>query len=182
MEIFIKRWYGILFLVMHTSMSLALCQAFFTPQDDLTALCIAMIDAEKKSIHGAVYMFTDKKVAQALINAKKRGVQVEMILDQISMTSCGKGKLLQENGVPVFVHRTEFFNAYTMALMHHKFFVFGCNKDNQSFLWTGSWNCTMRATAHNEENVIVLDDQQIVAQYLANFFRLKDRLLSGDGW
>ena len=183
MEIFIKRRCLILFLcLLPASISLALCQAFFTPHDDITALCVAMIDAEQKSIHGAMYMFTDKKVAQALINAKKRGVQVEMILDQISMISCGKGKLLQENGVPVFVHRTQAFNPYTMALMHHKFFIFGQNKDNKSLLWTGSWNSTLRATAHNDENVIILDDEHVVAKYLENFFKLQERLLADDGW
>lgn len=163
---------------MQVSISLALCKAYFTPHDDLTALCVAMINAENKSIHGAMYMFTDKKVAQALINAKKRGVDVQMILDQISMIGCGKGTLLQEQSVPVFVHRTQAFNPYTMALMHHKFFVFGCNKDNKSLLWTGSWNSTLRATAHNDENVIVLDDEQLVAQYLENFFKLQARLLA----
>jgi phosphatidylserine/phosphatidylglycerophosphate/cardiolipin synthase-like enzyme len=182
MEIFLKRSLLILVLCLHVSISLAWCQAFFTPQDDLTTLCVAMIDAEKKSIHGAMYMFTDKKVAQALINAKKRGVHVEMIIDQISMMSCGKGKLLQEAGVPIFVHRTQASNPYTMALMHHKFFIFGQNKDDRSLLWTGSWNSTLRATQHNDENVIILDDEHAVATYLANFCKLKERLLSDDCW
>ena len=182
MEVFVKRLWLILLLCLHVSISLAWCQAFFTPQDDLTALCVAMIDAEQKSIHAAMYMFTDKKVAQALINAKKRGVHVEIILDQISMISCGKGKLLQESGVPIFVHRTQAFNPYTMALMHHKFFVFGQNKDNKSLLWTGSWNSTLRATQHNDENVIILDDEEVIASYLAAFFKLQQRLLADDGW
>ncbi len=180
MEIFVKRFCVILFLLLYVSMSLAWCQAFFTPQDDLTSLCVAMIDGEKTSIYGAMYMFTDKKVAQALINAKKRGVHVEMILDQISMISCGKGKLLQENGVPIFVHRTQVSNPYTTALMHHKFFIFGQNKDNKSLLWTGSWNSTLRATTYNDENVIILDDEQVVASYRHNFFTLKERLLADE--
>lgn len=175
MEIFVKRWLFVIFSL-QVSLSLALCQAFFTPQDDITAIFIRMIHAETKSIHGAMYMFTDKKVAEALINAKKRGVEVQLIFDQISMVGCGKGKLLQEHGVDVCVHRTESFNPYTMALMHHKFFIFGCNKDQKNLLWTGSWNCTLRGTAHNDENVIVLDDQQMIADYRACFDRLKFRL------
>ena len=69
-----------------------------------------------------------------------------------------------------------------MALMHHKFFIFGQNKDDRSLLWTGSWNSTLRATQHNDENVIILDDEQVVATYLANFCKLKERLLSDDCW
>ena len=180
MEIFIKRFWLIFLLTAYSSLQLAFSQVFFTPGDDITALCIAMIEAEQKSICGAVYMFTDKKIAQAIVNAHQRGVHIQMILDQISMVSCGKGKFLQEHGVPVFVHRTEGFNPYTMALMHHKFFIFGCNKDDKPLLWTGSWNCTLRATQHNDENVIVLDDQQVIGQYQECFTRLQERLLSDD--
>lgn len=176
MEVFVKRrWLQVIFSV-QVSYSLALCQAFFTPHDDLTSIFISMVNAEQKSIHGAIYMFTDKKIAQALINAKKRGVDVQIIIDQISMSSYGKGKFLQENNVPVYVHRTEEFNPYTMALMHHKFFIFESNKENRSFLWTGSWNCTLRATTYNDENVILLDDELIIKQYQNCFQKLLDRL------
>ena len=177
MEIFIKRWCLLILFSLQVSCSLAWCQAYFTPDDDITSLFIKVVDAEQKSIHGAIYMFTDKKIAQALINAKKRGVDVQIILDQISMASCGKGKFLQENGVPVYVHRTEAFNPYTMALMHHKFCVFGCNTNNKQLLWTGSWNCTLRATAHNDENVLVLDDELMIKKYLDCFFKLQNRLI-----
>lgn len=180
MEIFMKRWCLVTCLMAYGSINLALCQVFFTPQDDLTALCIAMIESERTSIYGAMYMFTDKKVAHALINAKKRGVHVEIILDQISMVGSGKGSLLQEHGIPVIVHRTQAFNPYTMALMHHKFFIFGCNQQHKSLVWTGSWNCTLRATIHNDENVIVLDDESIITRYLETFLRLKTRIMQGD--
>lgn len=171
-----KRLLLMLGLMLQASYNAALCQAFFTPQDNITSIFVAMIDAETTSIHGAIYMFTDKKIAQALVNAKERGVDVHIILDQISMTTCGKGKFLQEHGVAVYVHRTQEFNPYTMALMHHKFFIFGCNKDKKSLLWTGSWNCTLRATGHNDENVIVLDDESMIKIYQDNFNRLQTRL------
>lgn len=177
MEIFIKKLMMILFFCSQMSLSLAVCQAFFTPQDNLTELFITMIDEEKKSILGAMYTFTDKKIAQAMINAKKRGVEVLLILDQISMASCGKGKFLQENGVPVVVHRTQEFNPYTTALMHHKFFIFGCNRGEKSYLWTGSWNCTLRATKYNDENVLILDEPAIIVQYIDNFYRMHHKLL-----
>ncbi len=176
MEIFLKQWWVWLCVLVQLCDICPESKAYFTPKDDLTGLCLAMINAEKKSIHGAIYMFTDKKIAQALIEAKKRGVDVQIILDQISMISCGKGKLLQENGIPVLVHRTEGFNPYTMALMHHKFFIFGCNHDSKSWLWTGSWNCTLRASAHNDENVIVLDDAGLITQYTDYFTQLQARL------
>ncbi len=176
MEIFIKRSILFTLCLLQVSIGLAFSQAYFTPHNDLTGLCIALIDIEQKSIHGAMYMFTDKKVAQALINARKRGVKISMVLDQISMVGCGKGKLLQEHGISVAVHRTAEFNPYTTALMHHKFFLFGCNKNNRPLLWTGSWNCTVRASAHNDENVIILDDEAIIQKYLEYYQDLEQRL------
>ena len=178
MEVFMKSLWLAVILSFQVSWCLGLCQAFFAPQDDITSIFIKTIDAEQKSIHGAIYMFTDKKIAQALVNAKKRGVDVQLILDQISMVSCGKGKFLQENGVPVYVHRTQEFNPYTMALMHHKFFIFESNRDNRPLLWTGSWNCTVRGTSYNDENVIVLDDEIMIQLYQTNFKKLQARLIN----
>ncbi|MGZ6255152.1 MAG: phospholipase D-like domain-containing protein [Candidatus Chromulinivorax sp.] len=171
-----KKYFLFCIALLQVIYGLGFATAYFTPKDDLTALALDYIKAEKKSIDVAMYMFTDKKIAQALVDAKNRGVLVQVIVDQISMTSCGKGRFLQEHGVIVFVHRTMDFNPYTMALMHHKFFIFGCNKDDQSLLWTGSWNCTVRATQYNDENVLVLDDQGLILQYQNYFKSLKERL------
>ena len=176
MEIFMKRYVLTLLIFLQTVEIDAFCQAFFSPCDNLTVLFIERIAAEKKSIYGAIYMLTDKKISQALIDAKNRGVDVQIIIDQISMCSCGKGKFLQEAGVPVFIHKTQEFNPYTMPLMHHKFFIFGCNKENVSVLWTGSWNCTVRGTQHNNENVVILDDQAVIQQFLEKFTTLKAKL------
>jgi len=172
-----NNYFLFLFICVRSLLIYPFSQAFFAPQDNLTALFIERISAETKSIYGAMYMFTDKKVAQALIDAKKRGVDVQMIVDQISMSSCGKGKILQENGISVYVHRTLEFNPYTMPLMHHKFFIFGCNQEGTSVLWTGSWNCTLRGTQYNNENVILLDDQNMIEQFSKHFFELRDKLI-----
>ena len=177
MNMNIKRLWLFIIFSLQVSQSFALCQVFFTPQDDITSIFINMINAEQKTIRGAIYMFTDKKIAEAFVNAKKRGVDVQLIIDQISMSTCGKGKFLQENGVSVIVHKTEEFNPYTMALMHHKFFIFECNKDKKAWLWTGSWNCTLRATQHNDENVLVLDDWVIIKKYFDQFTMMKKKLL-----
>ncbi len=177
MEVFIKRLSLIIVLSCQSLSNFAFSQAYFAPGDNLTTIFIDLIDSEEKSIHGAIYMFTDKKIAQALVNAHKRGVDIQIVIDQVSMNSYGKVKFLKENGISVLVHRTDEFNPYTMALMHNKFFIFGCNKNKAPLLWTGSWNCTVRGTSYNDENVILLDDQLIIQQYLDTFFALKYKLI-----
>jgi len=176
MEIFIKRLSLIVLLSCQVLYDFAFSQAYFAPGDNLTTIFIDLVDSEEKSIHGAIYMFTDKKIAQALVNAHQRGVDVQIVIDQVSMNSYGKVKFLKENEVSVLVHRTEEFNPYTMALMHNKFFIFGCNKNKAPLLWTGSWNCTVRGTSYNDENVIIIDDLGLIKSFTENFNRLQDRL------
>jgi len=160
----IKR-YGFLF-IFYSTYTFCLCQVLFTPRDDIKSQLIEYIKQEKKSIDAAIYMFTDKAIAQALIDAYVRGVKVAMILDQISMNRFGKGIFLQNNGVSVSVYRTEIFNPFSSPIMHHKFFIFGMNgASNKALVWTGSFNCTVSASKSNYENVIVSDDMYMIQQY-----------------
>ena len=149
----------------------------FAPDENIQEIFISYVEAETESIYGAVYMFTDKKIAQSLIDAKKRGIDVQMIVDQISMgSSSGKAKFMQEFGVPVSIHKTEFQNPFAMSLMHNKYFIFGSNKNKKPLLWTGSWNCTLGGTKRNNENVIILDDASAINLFTQNFFQLKEMI------
>ena len=149
-------------------------EVYFTPRDDIRAQLIQLIKEERTSIHAAMYMMTDKSIAQALIEAYVRGVKIYMILDQISMgEKYGKGLFLQENGVVVTVHRAQSLNAYCMPIMHHKFFIFGFNSRMQkSLAWTGSFNCTASASRLHDENVIVTDDARVIVEYKECFKQL----------
>lgn len=155
-----------------------LCQIYFTPRDDIKSQLIELIKQEKKSIEAAVYMFTEKVMAQALVDAHVRGVKVVLILDQISMGDrFGKGSFLQNNGIPVLVYKTDSFNMFSTPIMHHKFFIFGHNGIvGKSLVWTGSFNCTASASKQNYENVIVSDDAGMVQSYRQCFHDLVSQL------
>lgn len=164
--------------LLHAFSLSSLCLVYFTPRDDIKASLVELIKAERKSIDAAMYMFTDKVVAQALIDAYVRGVQVRVVLDQISMSEkFGKGLLLQKNGVSVFVHRTSQANPFSMPIMHNKFVIFGFNDlYKKPLLWTGSFNCTVSAATLHDENVIVVDDVCAIAEYQTCFKQLIARL------
>ncbi len=161
------------FYVMHNSLC-AWSAVYFTPRDDIKFELIQLIKEERTSIHAAMYMMTDKSIAQALVEAYVRGVKIYMILDQISMgEKYGKGLFLQENGIVVTVHRAQSLNAYCMPIMHHKFFIFGFNSRMQkSLAWTGSFNCTASASRLHDENVIITDDVRVIAEYKECFKQL----------
>lgn len=181
MEIFIKILFCFLVGTSLQQDLIARADAYFAPHDDIRSLFLHRIESEQKSIYGAVYMFTDQKIAQAFVDAFQRGVDVQIILDQISMGSrAGKGLFLKQHGVPIFIHKTEYYNPYTMPLMHNKFFIFGKNRENSSVLWTGSWNCTLGGSQRNDENVVVLDDGKVIDLFFKNFIRLKTRIKQAD--
>ena len=152
-------------------------QVYFTPRDDIKAHLIELIKHEKKSIDGAMYMLTDKNIAQALIDAYVRGVQVTLVLDQISMDRFGKGTFLQNNGVRIIEYKTTSFNPFSTPIMHHKFLIFGVNgSNNKQLLWTGSFNCTVSASKLNYENVLICDEQDVIKQYKQCFCDLVSRI------
>ncbi len=150
----------------------------FRPRDDIKAYLIRMIKEERKSIDGAMYMLTDKDVAQALVDAYVRGVKVRLVLDQISMgEKYGKGLFLQQSGIEVFVHAVPNINVFLLPIMHHKFFIFGLNSSLQkSLVWTGSFNCTASAAKLHDENALMTDDASVIVEFKECFMMLMQRL------
>ncbi len=151
---------------MHTSLW-SLCTVYFTPRDDLKSLLIELIKEERKSIDCAMYMFTEKIIAQEILQAHLRGVKVRIVLDPISMDpKFGKGLFLQNNGMHICVFGSSEVRGYFEPIMHHKFFIFGFNsKMQRSLVWTGSYNCTVSASRFHEENSILTDDISAIHEY-----------------
>jgi len=146
--------------------------ALFAPDDKPTIKLIELIQNASTCIHAAIYMITDKKIADELINAHNRGVDVKIITDEISSGTFGKTHLLAESGVSVYIFDTgekkddpKFFN--NAALMHHKFMIV----DNK-IVWTGSFNWTVAANRKNQENIILSEDKNICAQYENHFIKM----------
>ena len=155
-------------------------EVFFSPDDKPTSKLIKLIGEVKYKIYAAVYMITDKDIANALIKAKKdRGVDVQVITDKISVESIfGKGVFLHKNGIDLFVFNPPddggcYFinNSYQKynSIMHHKFALL----DNK--LWTGSFNWTKAANRKNRENIVLLDDEEVCKKYEKCFFDLKTK-------
>lgn len=160
-----KKYLALILLYVHSGLW-SLCTVYFTPRDDLKKLLIELIKEEQKSIDCAMYMFTEKSIAQELLNAHLRGVKIRIILDPISMDpKFGKGLYFQNNGMHVCVYNSD-SRAYFEPIMHHKFFIFGFNAHYQkSLVWTGSYNCTASASRLHEENVIMTDDIGAIQEY-----------------
>jgi phosphatidylserine/phosphatidylglycerophosphate/cardiolipin synthase-like enzyme len=147
-------------------------EVLFAPDDHPTNRLLTLIDQARSKIYAAVYMITDKQIAQALINAKKRGVDVQIIVDTSSVnTSYGKGNLLKENNIDLFVFNcsSKYKKSWHSALMHNKFALI------DQKLWTGSFNWTKSANLKNQENVIIIDTKDVCEKFEKHFQRMKIR-------
>lgn len=80
-------------------------ELLFAPDDKPTNRLVEEINKAKKRIYVAVYMLTDKKIAQALILAQKeRNVDVQIVTDRASSDSpFGKIGYLTKHSIKVYV-------------------------------------------------------------------------------
>ena len=133
-------------------------EAGFSPEGSAARLVDRVIDSAQKSIRLAGYNFTSPDVVRRLIAAKRRGVEVAVVVDarsNLQEDRFGKGRaalnLLAQAGIPV---RT--VDAY---LHHDKYILI-----DDATLQTGSFNYTAAAARYNSENVLVLRNCPDIAQ------------------
>lgn len=134
----------------------------FSPQGTSLELVLSCIKTAERSILVAAYSFTSKPIAAALLEAHKRGVDVQVVADRKGNSSRYTAvAFLANQGVPVRL------NGH-YAIHHHKFMVI-----DGKHVETGSFNYSAAAVDKNAENVLVLRDApEPAAQYAAEWQRL----------
>ena len=137
-------------------------------QNSIEGRLIDKINAAKTSIHIVSFEFDLTPVAEALIKAKQRGVDVRWVTDDESGLGAdedpGRGQfaMLQKAGIEV---RSD----DRSALMHNKFWIF----DNQ-IAWTGSTNITESGVFEQNNNTIVIHSAEVAAIYEREFAEMWD--------
>lgn len=149
-------------------------QCFFTPDDNITNLLVELIKEEKESIKVAMYYLSEVKIIKELVEAKKRNIKVEVIIDNGCITKINISNLhkLVDCGITLNVFGKKVERG-PMPLMHNKYFIFSKNLENKTILTTGSFNCTYSAQARNKENLIITESLHLIEQYKQNFDKLK---------
>lgn len=132
-------------------------------QGSIEGRLIEKINAAKTSIHIASFEFDLIPVAEALIAAKQRGVDVRWVTDDEHGIEAdqepGQGQfaMLQDAGIEV---RSD----TRSALMHNKFWIF----DGQ-IVWTGSTNITENGIFDQDNNTLVIQSPELAAIYEREF-------------
>ena len=124
---------------------------------------IALIDAAQSTIHIASFEFNLTPVAEALIAAHQRGVDVKWVTDDEHGLEAdeeddhGQFAMLEDAGI-------EIKDDGRSALMHDKFWIFDEHK-----VWTGSTNITANGNFRNNNNVIIIESPQVAAIFEREF-------------
>ena len=134
---------------------------YFSPNGGAEDAIVDAIDRAKHTIDIAIYTFTSRPIARALLEAMDAGVKVRIVMDrEQSRDRYSKYRYLKKRGVPIELHRGD-------GLMHNKFAVI----DTQIVI-TGSFNWTASAELYNYENLLVINSPQLARIYEEEFTRL----------
>jgi phosphatidylserine/phosphatidylglycerophosphate/cardiolipin synthase-like enzyme len=143
-------------------------QACFTPDQDCQGLIVSEIGKSEKFILVQAYSFTSAPIAQALVEAHKRGVEVRAILDKSQRTERYSGATFLANaGIEVLIDAKH-------AIAHNKVMVL----DGETVI-TGSFNFTKAAQERNAENLLVIRDKHLAAMYASSW---QEHELHSEGW
>jgi phosphatidylserine/phosphatidylglycerophosphate/cardiolipin synthase-like enzyme len=133
-------------------------EVYFSPKGGCTEAVVKEIDAAQTTILVQAYSFTSVPIAKALVDAHKRGVKIQVILDKSQRTEkYSSADFVQHAGIPIRIDDKH-------AIAHNKVMVI----DGQIVI-TGSFNFTKAAEESNAENLLVIRDKEIADKYAANW-------------
>lgn len=136
----------------------------FSPKGRCANLLIYWINKANKSIHVMIYSFTLDEVANALIDAKNRDLDVKVVIEQKQADVKGSEfERLKKNGIKVRVDGNP-------ALMHNKVTII-----DGFIIIAGSYNYSSSAENRNDENLIVLFDKELASLYERRFEMIWDK-------
>ncbi len=141
-------------------------QVAFTPGDAAGTLVVEAIRAAKRQVLVQTYSFTHRAIADALVEAARRGVDVRVLADpqQANILKTSLVDELAAAGVPVWLDGEH-------AAAHNKVMVIDAGLPGAAVI-TGSFNFTHAAQYRNAENLLVLRGNPLLAEaYAANWRR-----------
>ena len=139
-------------------------EVHFSPKGGAEAAVVREINAAKHSVFVATYQLTNQRIATALTDAWKRGVTVKVIVDKSQRPDPTKVSKRSTCCAPDVAKIMPVLLDAKHPIMHDKVVVI----DGETVL-TGSFNFSNAAEKANAENLVVLRDKELAAQYIDNW-------------
>jgi phosphatidylserine/phosphatidylglycerophosphate/cardiolipin synthase-like enzyme len=131
---------------------------YFTPDENYQKIILDYIKNAEKEIKVMIFTFTDSKIAQALADAYKRGVDVKVITETFQAGSRWSVYGDFQNDFPFILDKN-------YKTFHHKILLI----DDKHIL-TGSYNFTKSALENNDENAVIISDNKDIYEAYENEF------------
>jgi phosphatidylserine/phosphatidylglycerophosphate/cardiolipin synthase-like enzyme len=133
-------------------------KVYFSPDGGCTEAVVDNLNKATNTVLVQAYFFTSAPIAKALVDAEKRGVKIQVILDKSQRREkYTEADFLLHAGVPTWIDAKH-------AIAHNKIMVI----DSHTVL-TGSFNFTKAAEVNNAENLLVIDDVALAKKYTDNW-------------
>lgn len=136
-------------------------QAGFSPEGSARKLVLETIADARHSIHMLAYAFQAPDITQALVDAKRRGVQVRVVVDK------------QRNQNKTSKTAMDFVTSHGVALRTNDKYHLHHDKTlivDGHTVETGSFNFAASAETANSENVVVIRGMpELASQYQAHW-------------
>ena len=137
-------------------------------QNSIEGRLIERINSAQSSIHVAAFEFDLTPVAEALIAARNRGVDVRWVTDDenglLADEEPDRGQFTMLKNAGIEVRSDD-----RAALMHNKFIIFDHN-----VVWTGSTNLTKNGVFVQDNNTIVFESPDLARIYENEFQEMWD--------
>ncbi|MBI5921544.1 MAG: phospholipase D family protein [Betaproteobacteria bacterium] len=144
----------------------------FTPWDDAEGAILHALRQARHAVYVQAYLLTSRVLAQSLIEARQRGVTVEVLADR-EMAGKAENSLLPQlaaAGIPVWLE-------VRYAAAHNKILLIDPREASNAVI-TGSYNFTYSAQARNAENLLILrGNARLARAYLDNWQRHRSEAL-----
>ncbi|MBW8308949.1 MAG: phospholipase D family protein [Candidatus Paracaedibacteraceae bacterium] len=157
---YIAATYELPTLIQEQSQDIMVC---FSPNTLCRQTLITSLNMAKKSIHLQAYSFTDGAIAAALINAKERGVSVNIILDKSNKTDKrSQARAVAQAGISVYIDSPK-------GIAHNKVILI-----DEETVVTGSYNFSSATHSRNAENLLFIKNTELAQRYLKNWTYRRD--------
>ncbi|MEM4141153.1 MAG: phospholipase D family protein [Nitrososphaeria archaeon] len=133
---------------------------YFSPKGGCAEQIIYWIGRANTSVHVLIYSFTLSNIADALISAKNRGVDVKVVFEKGQISQYSQYFRLANAGINVR-------NDTNPDYMHNKVAII-----DGIIVLTGSYNWSSSAENSNNENLIIIKSIDVAREYENVFTRI----------
>lgn len=137
-------------------------EVYFSPDDGVAARVMKLLRGAETSIHFMAYSLTADDFSRIIRQKARDGLRVFGVMDESQVISNKGGEFASFQNAGLRVYKDG-----NPGQMHHKVIII-----DEKIVITGSYNFSASAERKNDENIVILFDEQLAAQYLKEFERV----------